>query len=171
MYEVGIDISTSQALQGDSSPTKRRGRRAARRGEEFLLGVLSKALPQSPSSPPPDPPLSRKKRQLSVGTFRKKESQREPLSVGRCGAGEGSVLTTPSFPGSPGRPEDEAYDEDGNPQQDFYDSDPPGVGSPASALRDAYALYYPSEKRYHPRGLRAGPGTEVAGGAGWWPTE
>ncbi|XP_045313375.1 pituitary adenylate cyclase-activating polypeptide isoform X2 [Leopardus geoffroyi] len=48
------------------------------------------------------------------------------------------------FPGI--RPEDEAYDEDGNPQQDFYDSDPPGVGSPASALRDAYALYYPSEK-------------------------
>ena len=47
----------------------------------------------------------------------------------------------------------------------------PGVGSPASALRDASALYSPSEKRYHPRGLRAGPGTEVAGGAGWWPTE
>ncbi|ELK05719.1 Pituitary adenylate cyclase-activating polypeptide [Pteropus alecto] len=47
------------------------------------------------------------------------------------------------FPGV--RPEDEAYDEDGNPLQDFYDSDPPGVGSPASALRDAYALYYPVE--------------------------
>ncbi|XP_022442480.1 pituitary adenylate cyclase-activating polypeptide isoform X2 [Globicephala melas] len=48
------------------------------------------------------------------------------------------------FPGI--RPEDEAYDEDGNPLQDFYDSDPPGVGSPASALRDAYALYYPAEE-------------------------
>nr|KAF6421622.1 adenylate cyclase activating polypeptide 1 [Rousettus aegyptiacus] len=44
-------------------------------------------------------------------------------------------------------PEDEAYDEDGNPLQDFYDSDPPRVGSPASALRDAYALYYPVETR------------------------
>ncbi|KAG5195660.1 hypothetical protein JEQ12_011955 [Ovis aries] len=49
------------------------------------------------------------------------------------------------FPGI--RPENEAYDEDGNPQQDFYDSEPPGVGSPASALRDAYALYYPAEER------------------------
>ncbi|KAM5218741.1 pituitary adenylate cyclase-activating polypeptide isoform 1-T3 [Hipposideros larvatus] len=49
------------------------------------------------------------------------------------------------FPGI--RPEDEVYDEDGNPLPDFYDSDPPGVGSPASALRDAYALYYPTEKR------------------------
>uniref|UniRef100_A0A8C3W871 Pituitary adenylate cyclase-activating polypeptide n=1 Tax=Catagonus wagneri TaxID=51154 RepID=A0A8C3W871_9CETA len=49
------------------------------------------------------------------------------------------------FPGI--RPEDEAYDEDGNPLQDFYDSDPPGVGSPASTLRDAYALYYPAEER------------------------
>ncbi|XP_016020049.1 pituitary adenylate cyclase-activating polypeptide isoform X2 [Rousettus aegyptiacus] len=49
------------------------------------------------------------------------------------------------FPGV--RPEDEAYDEDGNPLQDFYDSDPPRVGSPASALRDAYALYYPVETR------------------------
>ncbi|XP_044897660.1 pituitary adenylate cyclase-activating polypeptide isoform X1 [Acinonyx jubatus] len=55
------------------------------------------------------------------------------------------------FPGI--RPEDEAYDEDGNPQQDFYDSDPPGVGSPASALRDAYALYYPSEKRDVAQGI------------------
>uniref|UniRef100_A0ABI7WFX8 Pituitary adenylate cyclase-activating polypeptide n=1 Tax=Felis catus TaxID=9685 RepID=A0ABI7WFX8_FELCA len=132
---------------------KEEGSESRLEGEEFLLGVLSKALPQPPSSPPPDPPLSRKKRQLSVGTFRKKESQCEPLSVGRCGAGEGSVLTTPSFPGSPGRPEDEAYDEDGNPQQDFYDSDPPGVGSPASALRDAYALYYPSEKRDVAQGI------------------
>ncbi|KAM9054584.1 pituitary adenylate cyclase-activating polypeptide isoform 1-T1 [Megaptera novaeangliae] len=61
------------------------------------------------------------------------------------------------FPGV--RPEDEAYDEDGNPLQDFYDSDPPGVGSPASALRDAYALYYPAEERYHraaPRRPRTG---------------
>lgn len=52
-------------------------------------------------------------------------------------------------------------DEDGNPQQDFYDSEPPGVGSPASALRDAYALYYPAEERYrraagHWEGERAG---------------
>ncbi|XP_034340088.1 pituitary adenylate cyclase-activating polypeptide isoform X2 [Arvicanthis niloticus] len=50
-----------------------------------------------------------------------------------------------SFPGI--RPEDEAYDQDGNPLQDFYDWDPPGVGSPASALRDAYALYYPADRR------------------------
>ncbi|XP_004421083.1 PREDICTED: pituitary adenylate cyclase-activating polypeptide [Ceratotherium simum simum] len=49
------------------------------------------------------------------------------------------------FPGI--RPEDEAYDEDGTPLLDFYDSDPPGAGSPASALRDAYALYYPAQKR------------------------
>lgn len=91
--------------------------------------------------------------------------------MGPCRAGEGPVLTTPSTPSSPHRPEDEAYDEDGNPPQDFYYSDPPRVGSPASALRDVYALYYPSEKRYHPRGLRAEPGTVVAGGAEWWPTE
>ncbi|XP_051010461.1 pituitary adenylate cyclase-activating polypeptide isoform X2 [Acomys russatus] len=45
------------------------------------------------------------------------------------------------------RPEDETYDQDGNPLQDFYDWDPPGVGSPASALRDAYALYYPADRR------------------------
>lgn len=62
------------------------------------------------------------------------------------------------------------YDEDGNPLQDFYDSDPPGLGSPASALRDAYALYYPAEKRYRAR-IPLRPGTEVAGGEGWWPTE
>ncbi|XP_008825168.1 pituitary adenylate cyclase-activating polypeptide [Nannospalax galili] len=49
------------------------------------------------------------------------------------------------FPGI--RPEDEAYDQDGNQLQDFYDWDPPGAGSPASALRDAYALYYPAERR------------------------
>ncbi|XP_003474169.1 pituitary adenylate cyclase-activating polypeptide [Cavia porcellus] len=55
------------------------------------------------------------------------------------------------FPGI--RPEDEAYDEDGNPLQDFYDSDPPGAGSPASALRDAYALYYPAERRDVARGI------------------
>ncbi|XP_067555676.1 pituitary adenylate cyclase-activating polypeptide isoform X1 [Pseudorca crassidens] len=55
------------------------------------------------------------------------------------------------FPGI--RPEDEAYDEDGNPLQDFYDSDPPGVGSPASALRDAYALYYPAEERDFAHGV------------------
>ncbi|XP_055466090.1 pituitary adenylate cyclase-activating polypeptide isoform X2 [Psammomys obesus] len=45
------------------------------------------------------------------------------------------------------RPAEQAYDQDGNPLQDFYDWDPPGVGSPASALRDAYALYYPAERR------------------------
>ncbi|KAM9633187.1 pituitary adenylate cyclase-activating polypeptide isoform 1-T1 [Trichechus inunguis] len=49
------------------------------------------------------------------------------------------------FPGI--RPEDEVYDEDGNLLQDFYDSDPPGVRSPASALHDASVLYYPAEKR------------------------
>uniref|UniRef100_A0A3Q2GTC9 Pituitary adenylate cyclase-activating polypeptide n=1 Tax=Equus caballus TaxID=9796 RepID=A0A3Q2GTC9_HORSE len=43
------------------------------------------------------------------------------------------------FPGI--RPEDEAYDEDGNPLLDFYDPEPPGAGSPASAL------YYPAERR------------------------
>lgn len=47
------------------------------------------------------------------------------------------------------RTEDEAYDEDGNPLPDFYDSDPPDVGSPASEQqRDVYALYFPREKRY-----------------------
>ncbi|XP_007459115.1 PREDICTED: pituitary adenylate cyclase-activating polypeptide isoform X2 [Lipotes vexillifer] len=55
------------------------------------------------------------------------------------------------FPGI--RPEDEAYDEDGNPLQDFYDSDPPGVGSPASAPRDAYVLYYPAEERDFAHGV------------------
>nr|XP_012300487.1 pituitary adenylate cyclase-activating polypeptide isoform X1 [Aotus nancymaae]XP_012300488.1 pituitary adenylate cyclase-activating polypeptide isoform X1 [Aotus nancymaae] len=49
------------------------------------------------------------------------------------------------FPGI--RPEEEAYDEDGTPLQDFYDLEPPGAGSPASALRDAFALYYPVERR------------------------
>lgn len=55
------------------------------------------------------------------------------------------------FPGI--RPEDEAYDEDGNPLPDFYDSNPPGVGSPAFAPRHADALYYPSEKRYVAHGI------------------
>ncbi|XP_026237376.1 pituitary adenylate cyclase-activating polypeptide isoform X1 [Urocitellus parryii] len=55
------------------------------------------------------------------------------------------------FPGI--SPEDEAYDEDGNSLQDFYDSDPPGAGSPASALHDAYALYYPAEKRDVAQGI------------------
>uniref|UniRef100_A0AAA9RY42 Pituitary adenylate cyclase-activating polypeptide n=1 Tax=Bos taurus TaxID=9913 RepID=A0AAA9RY42_BOVIN len=54
---------------------------------------------------------------------------------------------TPRNEPLPNRPENEVYDEDGNPQQDFYDSESPGVGSPASALRDAYALYYPAEER------------------------
>ncbi|KAM9633188.1 pituitary adenylate cyclase-activating polypeptide isoform 2-T2 [Trichechus inunguis] len=55
------------------------------------------------------------------------------------------------FPGI--RPEDEVYDEDGNLLQDFYDSDPPGVRSPASALHDASVLYYPAEKRDVARGI------------------
>ncbi|KAM5222149.1 pituitary adenylate cyclase-activating polypeptide [Ctenodactylus gundi] len=41
------------------------------------------------------------------------------------------------------RPEDEAYDEDGNPLQDSYDS----------ALQDAYALYYPEDGRDVVRGI------------------
>ena len=84
-------------------------------------------------------------------------------------AREGPVLTTPCAPGYPCRPEDEAYDEDGNPLQDFYDSDPPGVGSPASALRDAYALYYPAEERYHRAALRR-PRTGREKGAGGGPS-
>uniref|UniRef100_UPI004038F4CB pituitary adenylate cyclase-activating polypeptide isoform X1 n=1 Tax=Callospermophilus lateralis TaxID=76772 RepID=UPI004038F4CB len=68
------------------------------------------------------------------------------------------------FPGI--SPEDEAYDEDGNSLQDFYDSDPPGAGSPASALHDAYALYYPAEKRYVRRGLRVWTERSVARGTG-----
>nr|XP_044990548.1 pituitary adenylate cyclase-activating polypeptide isoform X1 [Jaculus jaculus]XP_044990549.1 pituitary adenylate cyclase-activating polypeptide isoform X1 [Jaculus jaculus] len=44
------------------------------------------------------------------------------------------------FPGL-SRSEDEAYDEDGNPLQDFYEWDPPGALSPA------YAVYYPAERR------------------------
>ncbi|XP_004447446.2 pituitary adenylate cyclase-activating polypeptide [Dasypus novemcinctus] len=55
------------------------------------------------------------------------------------------------FPGI--RPEDEVYDEDGNPLPAFYDSDPPGAGGPASALRDTYALYDPAEKRDAPYGI------------------
>ena len=55
------------------------------------------------------------------------------------------------------------YDEDGNPQQDVYDSEPPGVGSPASALRDAYALYSPAEERYR----RAAGHWEGERGRGW----
>lgn len=80
----------------------------------------------------------------------------------------GAVLTNPSAPGYSGRPEDEAYDEDGNPLPDFYDSDPPDVGSPASAQRDAYALYFPPEKRYPtPRAsYTTVPGSRVARGAG-----
>ncbi|XP_005372724.1 PREDICTED: pituitary adenylate cyclase-activating polypeptide [Chinchilla lanigera] len=55
------------------------------------------------------------------------------------------------FPGV--RPEDEAYDEDGKPLQDLYDAAPPGAGSPASALQDAYTLYYPAERRDVAHGL------------------
>ncbi|KAM6148951.1 pituitary adenylate cyclase-activating polypeptide isoform 1-T1 [Erethizon dorsatum] len=71
------------------------------------------------------------------------------------------------FPGI--RPEDEAYDEDGNPLQDFYDSEPPGAGSPASALQDASALYYPAQRRYRGRGTagaggQGGPSPDVARG-------
>ncbi|KAM6218462.1 pituitary adenylate cyclase-activating polypeptide isoform 1-T1 [Rhynchocyon petersi] len=54
------------------------------------------------------------------------------------------------FPGI--RPEDEVYDEDGNPLQDFYDSDPPGISSPASVPHVASALYYPAEGRVHDPG-------------------
>lgn len=76
---------------------------------------------------------------------------------------QGGTCTDHSFcPGYHCRPEDEVYDEDGNPLPDLYDSDPPGVGSPASALRDAYALYYPTETRYKPRGFCAAPGLR------WW---
>ncbi|XP_010827283.1 PREDICTED: pituitary adenylate cyclase-activating polypeptide [Bison bison bison] len=59
---------------------------------------------------------------------------------------EETVLRGAPF-GEGASPENEVYDEDGNPQQDFYDSESAGVGSPASALRDAYALYYPAEER------------------------
>lgn len=107
---------------------------------------------------------------LRGGTFRKKENQsRAPFSGSL--QSRGGTYTDHSFylPGYPRRPEDEAYDEDGNPLQYFYDSDPPGVGSPASALRDAYALYYPAEKRYHPRGLRYGPGLRWREGQGGGP--
>ncbi|XP_007933799.1 pituitary adenylate cyclase-activating polypeptide [Orycteropus afer afer] len=55
------------------------------------------------------------------------------------------------FPGI--RPEDEVYDEDGNPLQYFYDSDPPGIGSPASALQDASALYSTAERRDVAQGI------------------
>lgn len=65
------------------------------------------------------------------------------------------------------RPADEAYDQDGNPLQDFYDWDPPGVGSPVSALRDAYALYYPADRRYKPPAFRPWLGPDLAGGTGW----
>ncbi|KAK2094589.1 hypothetical protein P7K49_028327 [Saguinus oedipus] len=50
-------------------------------------------------------------------------------------------------------PEEEAYDEDGTPLQDFYDLESPGAGSPASALRDAFALYYPVERRDAAHGI------------------
>lgn len=49
------------------------------------------------------------------------------------------------FPGT--RPEDEANRKDLNPLPDFYDSNPPDLGSLGYAQRDAYSLYYPREKR------------------------
>ena len=62
------------------------------------------------------------------------------------------VLTTGSAPGYPGRSEndayDEAYDEDGNQLQNFYDLEPPGMESPASAPREAEVLNHPGEIRY-----------------------
>uniref|UniRef100_A0A9L0RYA9 Pituitary adenylate cyclase-activating polypeptide n=1 Tax=Equus caballus TaxID=9796 RepID=A0A9L0RYA9_HORSE len=67
-------------------------------------------------------------------------------SASRCSLGPRPCRATPS-PREEGqesrlaRPEDEAYDEDGNPLLDFYDPEPPGAGSPASAL------YYPAERR------------------------
>lgn len=106
------------------------------------MGVVSFSLPLPPT------PVPEEEAVLHWGAFRKKENQYEPISLGPRRAREVLVLTIPSASGYSCRPEDEAYDEDGNPLQDFYDSDPPGVGSPASALRDAYALYYPVETRY-----------------------
>ncbi|XP_006901345.1 PREDICTED: pituitary adenylate cyclase-activating polypeptide-like [Elephantulus edwardii] len=55
------------------------------------------------------------------------------------------------FPGI--RPEDEVYDEDANLLQDFYDSDPLGIGSPASVPQDASTLYYPADERDVARGI------------------
>ncbi|XP_024436227.1 pituitary adenylate cyclase-activating polypeptide isoform X2 [Desmodus rotundus] len=40
---------------------------------------------------------------------------------------------------------DEAYDEDGNQLQNFYDLEPPGMESPASAPREAEVLNHPGE--------------------------
>lgn len=79
-FQVSGDASASQESlkPGPLDPREE--------GWELLWGVRSSsvALP---------PPLSWKKRQLSVGTFRKKENQCEPLSSGPLGVGEGPVLT------------------------------------------------------------------------------
>ncbi|XP_023599336.1 pituitary adenylate cyclase-activating polypeptide isoform X1 [Myotis lucifugus] len=49
------------------------------------------------------------------------------------------------FPGI--RSEDEAYDEDGNQLQNFYDSEPPRIDRSASVHREAHALNHPGEIR------------------------
>ncbi|ELK31634.1 PREDICTED: pituitary adenylate cyclase-activating polypeptide isoform X2 [Myotis davidii] len=49
------------------------------------------------------------------------------------------------FPGI--RSEDEAYDEDGNQLQNFYDLEPPRIERPASVHRETHALNHPGEIR------------------------
>lgn len=99
------------------------------------------------SFPPPTPVLE--ETVLRGAPFGRRNILRAPLGLWVL-AEAGKDPTDHSFCplATPCRPENEVYDGDGNPQQDFYDSEPPGVGSPASALRDAYALYYPAEERY-----------------------
>lgn len=139
----------SLILQGNPLSSRGVGK-LPRPSRKFLLEVV-------PSSLPLPPPLPRKKRQISVGGTLggRKISAIPSLWVF---AELGRTCNDHSF-WLPRSPEDEAYDEDGNSLQDFYDSDPPGAGSPASALHDAYALYYPAERRYDQRGLRGGPWT------------
>lgn len=137
-YEAGGDAWASQCHwrlgpgRGDTSLSRGVGISAE---SSFLLIPLPPPCPRGRGSSP-------------RGIFRKKENRGALWGFRPCRDRDGRVLTTPSAPGYSGRPEDEAYDEDGNPLQDFYDSDPPGVGGPASTLRDAYALYYPAEERY-----------------------
>ncbi|MBV97815.1 Pituitary adenylate cyclase-activating polypeptide, partial [Eschrichtius robustus] len=106
----------------------------------------SSLLPQTP----------RHKGPLKAASTLELELSREPFSsppTAACGRRLKRQAERSSSVARCARPEDEAYDEDGNPLQDFYDSDPPGVGSPASALRDAYALYYPAEERDFAHGI------------------
>lgn len=152
-----------RALQGD--PLSSRGRIGEQLGG---MGNFSWVYFLSPYLYPPPP--SRKKWQFSVeGPLERRKISAGPFLWVLAEPGRDLYWPLLLPPGYSGRPEDEAYDEDGNPLQDFYDSDPPGVGSPASALRDAYALYYPAEKRYHPRGLRYGPGLRWREGQGGGP--